>query len=160
LTELKINIPDEMRAPLVQNMLATFWMSTVLAFAQKYGTEESLEIAGPMMESIGRSKVESMRGLIPPLEENALGLGAWGESWSDLMGIEGENVEVGPERCVRIDTKCPVADAKADPVVCDLMTCSLKGAGSVIAPGFIVYRTHSMTKGDKYCRYVIERAKE
>jgi hypothetical protein len=160
LAELKMNIPDEMKAPLVQNMLATFWVSTVLQFAQKVGTEESMEVIGPMMENIGISKAESMLRVMPPLENNALGLGAWTNTWEELMGIEGYIESASPERVVKIVTKCPIADGKADKVVCDLFACSLKGAGSVISPGFMFHQTHSLLKGDKNCRWVIERIKE
>ncbi|MCU0861411.1 MAG: L-2-amino-thiazoline-4-carboxylic acid hydrolase [Methanomassiliicoccales archaeon] len=159
MSEYVIPIPEEQKGPLVQQMLATFWVSTVLGFIKQAGTEESMQIMGPMMENIGRSKAESMLRVMPPLEDNALGFAAWTNTWEELMGIEGRIIEASPERVVKVVDKCPLAEGGARPVMCELLSCSLKGAGSVISPGFIFYTTHTITQGDKQCRWVIEHKK-
>ena len=87
--EVRMEIPDHMKAPMVQEILVTFWISTVLGFVKQAGMEESMQVMGPMIESIGRSKAESMLRMIPPLENNALGLDAWTNTWEDLIRIEG-----------------------------------------------------------------------
>lgn len=115
---------------------------------------------GPTLENIGVSKAESMLRMIPPLEPNALGFAAWTNSWEDMMGIEGEIESASPERVVKVITKCPFAEQEGNTqLMCDLFACTLKGAGSVISPGFMFYQTHGFLRGDKYCRWVIERIK-
>ncbi|MGD1060820.1 MAG: hypothetical protein ABR879_05125 [Methanomassiliicoccales archaeon] len=158
--EPRLPIPDEMKGPLVQQMLATFWLSTVLTFIKQAGTEESMQVMGPMMVNIGISKAESMLRMMPPLENNALGFAAWTNSWEELLGVEGRIEEASPERVVKVNTKCPLAEGGGQQVMCDLLACSLKGAGSVIAPGYMYHQTHGLLKGDKYCRWVIENIKE
>jgi len=161
LPEFRMEIPDEMKAPMVAQMMGTFWMSTILAFIKKAGTEESMQVMGPTLEQIGRVKAESMMRVLPPFEKNALGFATWTNSWEEMMGIEGEIKEASPERVVKVITKCPLVEEKgASPIMCDLFACSLKGAGSVIAPGFMFYQTHNPMRGDKNCRWVIERMKE
>ena len=97
--------------------------------------------------------------MIPPLEKNALGFAAWTNTWEEMLGIEGYIESASQEKVVKINTKCPLAEAGKMPVVCDLLACSLKGAGSVINPDFMFYYTNSLMKGDKNCRWVIERIK-
>lgn len=160
LTQLTMEIPDEKKAPMVAQMMGTFWMSTILAFIQKAGTEESMEVMGPMLENIGVAKAESMVKVLPPFEKNALGFATWTNGWEEMMGIEGTIEEASPERVVKVISSCPLAVEGASPIMCDLFACSLKGAGSVIAPGFMFYQTHNPMRGDKYCRWVIERIKE
>jgi predicted hydrocarbon binding protein len=126
---------------------------------KKAGTEESMEIMGPMMENIGVAKAQSMMKVIPKLEDNALGFAAWTNTWEELLGIEGHIAESSPERVVKIITKCPLAEEGVSPVMCDLLACSLKGAGSVISPDFFFFNTHMKTRGDDKCRWVIERKK-
>ena len=46
--QINMEIPEQMKGPLVQNMLATFWVSTVLGFIEKAGSEESMQVMGPM----------------------------------------------------------------------------------------------------------------
>jgi hypothetical protein len=159
--DFSLGLQDEMKAPAVAEMMATFWMTTILSFATKLGSEESMSVVGPALERIGVAKAESMKKVLPPFEKNALGFAKWSNGWEEMMGIEGEIVEASPERVVKVITKCPIAEEKgASPLICDLFSCSLKGAGSVIAPGFMFYQTHNPMKGDKYCRWVIERVKE
>jgi hypothetical protein len=159
--DFSLGLPDEKKAPAVAQMMGTFWMTTILSFASKAGTEESMAVMGPTLERIGVSKAESMTRVLPPFEKNALGFAKWTNGWEEMMGIEGEIVEASPERVVKVISKCPIADeAGASPLICDLFSCSLKGAGKVIAPGFMFYQTHNPMRGDKYCRWVIERFKE
>ena len=161
MSELSMNIPDEKQAPMVAQMLGTFWMSTILAFVKHAGTEESMQVMGPMLVNIGRSKAESMMRVLPPFEKNALGFAKWTNGWEDMMGIEGVITEASPERVVKVITKCPLAEQEgASPIMCDLFACSLKGSGSVIAPGFMFHQTHNPMRGDKNCRWVIERIKD
>jgi hypothetical protein len=159
LSELSMEIPDQMKGPLVQQMLATFWISTVVGFIKQAGTEESMQVMGPMLENIGRSKAESMLRMIPPLESNALGFAAWTNTWEEMMGIEGHIESASPEKVVKVITKCPFAQESHTPVMCDLLACCLKGAGSVIRPGFMFYQTHGFLRGDDHCRWVIERVR-
>ena len=157
--QLRIDIPEDKKAPMVAEMMGTFWMTTILAFIKKAGTEESMDIMGPMLENLGVSKAESMVKMLPPLEKNALGFAKWTNSWEEMMGIVGTIEEATPERVVKKISSCPMAVEGASPVICDLFACSLKGAGSVIAPGFMFYQTHNLMRGDKNCRWVIERIK-
>lgn len=160
-SELSMDVPDEMKAPMVAQMMGTFWMSTILAFVKQAGTEESMQVMGPMMVNIGISKAESMVKVLPPFEKNALGFAKWTNGWEEMMGIEGVITEASSERVVKVVTKCPIAEEEgASPIICDLFTCCLKGAGSVIAPGFMFYQTHNPMRGDKNCRWVIERIKD
>jgi hypothetical protein len=161
LPQFSLGIPDESKAPMVTQMLGTFWMSTILAFATRAGTEESMQVLGPVIENIGRSKAESMMRVLPPFEKNALGFARWTNGWEELMGIEGEITEASPERVVKVITKCPVLEMEgASPIMCDLFECSLKGSSAIIAPGFMFHQTHNPLRGAKYCRWVIERIKE
>lgn len=157
--EFSMEIPDAAKAPLVAQMMGTFWMTTLLAFIKQAGTEESMQVMGPMLENIGISKAVSMMKVMPPLEKNALGFATWTNTWEEMLGIEGQIVESSPERVVKVITKCPLAVEGASPIMCDLFACSLKGAGSVIAPGFMFHQTDNLMNGDKNCRWVIERMK-
>lgn len=157
--EFTMEIPDKYKAPMVAEMMGTFWLSTILEFIKKAGTEESMGIMGPMMERIGVAKAQTLLPMLPPLEKNALGFATWTNSWEEMMGIEGEIVEASPDRVVKINPKCPFANKDSSPVVCDLFECCLKGAGSIIAPGFMFHVTHNPMRGAPYCRWVIERMK-
>lgn len=156
MSELILEVPEEKKAPMVQDMLATLWVTTVIGLVKEVGPDKALEVVGPMMESAGRSKAELMFQQIPKPENNALGLAAWTNTWEVLLGIEGKIDEASPERVVKTNTKCSLAASKC-PVLCDLIGCSLKGSGSVISPDFKFYTTHKMTQGDEVCRWVIER---
>lgn len=155
-----MEMDERMKGPFVQNMLATFWMSTVFGFVKLVGSEEAMQVMGPTLENIGVSKAQSMLKVIPPLEPNALGFAAWTNLWEEMMGIVGDFESASPERVVKIITKCPFAEQEGNTqMMCDLFSCTLKGAGSVISPGFMFHQTHGFLKGDKYCRWVIERIK-
>ena len=156
-----IEIPENRKGPLIQNMLATFWMSTVTGFIKLAGTEKSMELMGPMLHDIGISKAQSMLRGIPPLEPNALGFAKWTNSWEDMMGIEGDFEMVSPERVVKVISKCPFAEQEGNTqIMCDLFSCTLNGAATIISPGFVFKQTHGLLNGDKYCRWVIERSSD
>ncbi|HVO78247.1 MAG TPA: hypothetical protein VMS79_05200 [Methanomassiliicoccales archaeon] len=130
-----------------------------MTFIKRAGTEDSMQVMGPMMVNMGRSKAESMLRIMPPLEKNALGFAAWTNTWEEMLGIEGRIESASPDRVVKVVTKCPLAEQGVDKVTCDLLACSLKGAGEVISPGYMFYQTQSLLEGDKNCRWVIERVK-
>ena len=44
--QINMEIPEQMKGPLVQNMLATFWVSTVLGFIEKADILKELKAAG------------------------------------------------------------------------------------------------------------------
>ena len=69
MSELSMNIPDEKQAPMVAQMMGTFWMSTILSFVKHAGTDESMQVMGPMLVNIGISKAESMVKVLPPFEK-------------------------------------------------------------------------------------------
>jgi predicted ArsR family transcriptional regulator len=153
---LSMPVPEDMKGPLVMDMLATFWLSTVLDFIKKVGTEDAMQIMGPTLERIGVAKAESMMKMMPPLEKNAYGLAAWTNTWEEMMGIEGYIESASPEKVVKVNTKCPFSEGGSE-VMCDLLTCSLKGAANVISPGYFIHMTHKMTSGDSMCRWVVEK---
>ena len=56
-----------------------------------------------------------------------------------------------------MNTKCPLSKAPAE--VCQCMECAVAGIGDVVGPEYVFRTTHLMTKGDKACRWVVEKKK-
>ncbi|HUL38654.1 MAG TPA: hypothetical protein VLU38_00030, partial [Methanomassiliicoccales archaeon] len=75
--------------------------------------------------------------------------------WEDMMGIQGRIEEATPNRVIKVITACPLS--KAPVQACESLACACQGMADELSPNYKFNATHFMTKGDSYCRWVVEK---
>ena len=155
MAELKIQeLPLEVGRKLAVRSLAEQCDAVLKALIDRFGREEAHRIVHPYLHALGRSIGEGAlkRGLVG----DATGIATQAHfAESQLFGVEGEVVEVSPERVVKQVKSCPMEKCSVD--FCKSFECLLSGVCEAMNPEYRWYMTKIIPAGDSICEWVVEK---
>jgi predicted ArsR family transcriptional regulator len=151
----RYQVSPQEAAALMSESMVKWWLGALGTMVHVMGSENAMKAYGPVMRGIGKEKMEEMNKQLNITSKDAIALGSVVNLWEDMMGIQGRVEEATPNRVVKVNTVCPLS--KAPHEACKALDCAIHGMRDVVSPDFKFTSTHLMTKGDPYCRWVIER---
>jgi predicted ArsR family transcriptional regulator len=151
----KYQVSPQEGAALMSETMVKWWLAAVGTMAHVMGSENAMKAYGPVIASIGRQSTEELNKKFNITSRDAIALASLVNFWEGMMGIEGRIDEATPDRVVKVITACPLSKAPVE--ACQSLTCACQGMADVLSPDYRFHATHFMTKGDKYCRWVVEK---
>ncbi|MCX6651296.1 MAG: hypothetical protein NT131_06550 [Methanomassiliicoccales archaeon] len=146
--------PQEATA-IMSDAMVKWWLAAVGTMTHAMGSENAMKAYGPAMEMIGKESTEELNKKLKITSKDAIALGSLVNFWEGMMGIQGRIEEASPKKVVKVITGCPLSKAPYE--ACLSLTCACQGMAAVVSPDFKFHATHFMTKGDSYCRWVVEK---
>jgi predicted ArsR family transcriptional regulator len=151
----KYEVSPQEGVALMSDAMVKWWLGALGTLTHVMGTENAMKAYGPVMRQIGKEKMEEMNQKLNITSEDAIALGSVVNLWEDMMGIQGRVEEATPDRVVKVNTACPFS--KAPHEACRSLECAIAGMRDVLSPEYKFVATHVMTRGDPYCRWVVEK---
>jgi predicted hydrocarbon binding protein len=151
----KYEVSPQEGAALMSETMIKWWLAAVGTMTHVMGSENAMKAYGPVMKMIGKESTEELNKKLNINSKDAIALGSLVNFWEGMMGIEGRIEEASPKRVVKVITGCPLSKAPYE--ACHSLTCACQGMSEVVSPDFKFHATHFMTKGDPYCRWVVEK---
>lgn len=151
----KYQISPQEGGALMSETMVKWWLAAVGTMAQAMGSENAMKAYGPIMRSIGRDSTGDLAKKFHITSKDAIALGSLVNFWEDMMGIQGRIEEATPNKVIKVISACPLSKAPVE--ACESLVCACQGMADVVSPDFKFRPTHYMTKGDSYCRWVVEK---
>jgi predicted ArsR family transcriptional regulator len=151
----KFEVSPQEATALMSDAMVKWWLGALGTMTHVMGSENAMKAYGPVMRQMGKETMEETNKKLNITSRDAIALGSAVNLWEDMMGIQGRIDEATSNRVVKVITVCPFS--KAPHEACQSLACACQGMGDVVSPGYKFNATHFMTKGDPYCRWVVEK---
>ncbi len=139
----------------MKKILHQFLTLAVKEMVKAHGSDETLEIMGPIMKQGGKKAAATALQEHEILERDGIAISSLIDLWEGALGVRGEIVEKSAVSVVKVARECPFAEQP--PELCSLFGLFIDGFCEVINPEYEWCQTHKMTSGDRECRWVCRK---
>lgn len=151
-------ITAEERQMMAIESYALMWALTFSSMVDRFGTDEALRLIEPAMRHFGTKGALMNRERFGIDGHDLEGMVECLDFIGNTMQIKAHIQTMDEDSCLWIVDKCPFENTS--PEVCMAFDIILDAHVQAHNPEFCSYHTSMVSKGDRFCSFVVERRKE